>query len=71
MNGPCNKVQFPSLRMANTRINELLDGRRRQRRNRPGFLRAYLCPFCDHWHLTRQRAYDKRDGFREPKEKRA
>lgn len=52
--GPCNKVQFPSLRAASTRINELLHGRRRQRRNRPGFLRAYLCPFCETWHLTKQ-----------------
>ncbi len=37
---------------AQTQINRLTTGRRRQRNHRPTYLRAYECPDCGHWHLT-------------------
>jgi hypothetical protein len=44
------KVRY-SKREAQAAINRIMHG---HRRNRPDTLRAYHCPFCDGWHLTKQ-----------------
>lgn len=48
----CTKTCYPTLKEANTVINERTKGRKHYRHNRPVFLRAYPCPHCGFYHLT-------------------
>lgn len=36
-------------------VNRRTRGRSEYRHNRPDFLRAYPCPHCNGWHLTKRR----------------
>lgn len=52
----CNKkAQYPDKKSALSAINIRTKGRRENRHNRlpPGGLRAYHCPDCNKWHITR------------------
>lgn len=46
----CNKTGYPSKKDALTKRNYILNNRKR---NRPDKLRAYPCPDCGLWHLTK------------------
>lgn len=48
----CTKHCYSSQHEAAQQIEHILTSRRR---NRPDYLRAYECPTCGLWHLTRQR----------------
>ncbi len=61
---PTSKHRFPTEEAANTEMKRLRVGRtteirsaptrsqRRKRNTKPVWERAYLCPWCDDWHLT-------------------
>lgn len=49
----CRKVQYPDRKSAVSAIN-LLMKRGTRRRNKPKFLRTFVCPDCQSWHLTSQ-----------------
>ena len=49
----CTKVAYRSKREAMTVINAILTGH--GRKNRPERLRAYHCPDCNLWHVTKGR----------------
>jgi len=46
----CTKHRYPDKKSALTAINHRLHG---HQRNRPEYLRAYPCPDCRGWHLTK------------------
>lgn len=48
----CTKHAYPDETEANRVASARLNG---PRRNRPDYLRAYECPDCGFWHLTKQR----------------
>lgn len=48
----CTKHAYPDETAANRVATDRLRG---PRRNRPDYLRAYECPDCGFWHLTKQR----------------
>lgn len=50
----CTKKCFATKKDAETSINRRLEPARGFRRNTPVYLRAYECPRCGFWHLTRQ-----------------
>jgi hypothetical protein len=47
----CDKHRYPSKRDAITAINNRIRGHQRKR---PEYLRAYPCPACRGWHLTKK-----------------
>lgn len=49
---PCTKHCYPDQTSAELEAKTILNSRRR---NRPDHLRAYECPECGFWHLTKQR----------------
>lgn len=48
----CGKKIYPMKKDALTAKNIRTQGRQRQRRHRPQYLRAYECPDGAGWHLT-------------------
>lgn len=49
----CGKYRYPDKKAALSARNLRLRGGRNRRRNRPENLRAYPCPRCGGWHLTK------------------
>jgi hypothetical protein len=49
-----SKYRYPSKRDAMTALNKFSRGRGRGRHGRPEHLRAYPCPICRGWHLTKK-----------------
>jgi hypothetical protein len=47
----CGKNRYPDKKSARTALNACL--RQRGRHGRPEWLRAYHCPDCLGWHLTK------------------
>lgn len=49
---PCeNKLRYEDKKAALSQRNRILNG---HRRHRPEDLRAYPCPHCKGWHLTKR-----------------
>lgn len=49
----CWKNRYPTKRDAVTAMNLRMNGRKKNRRNRPEHLRVYRCQKCRGWHLTK------------------
>lgn len=52
--GEClNKKRYDDKKAAMSELNLRVAGRSRRRRGKPVSLRAYACPHCRGWHLTK------------------
>jgi len=49
----CDKLRYPTERSARQGVKEL----RRKGREGYGYLHAYLCPTCKHWHVGHRMEY--------------